>query len=331
MPLSTARAMSPRAFVCLLAFASPCLAAEPARIPHALAPALIGAVTAKDVPQVRELLAAGVPADSFSADGDTPLCTALRLGLTDIARDLLKHGADANASGKEGQPPLILACLRRAPEVVKLLLEGGANPDVTAVLPMTPEFLQEVVSDNLRGYLKRERKFTPLMACAARGDVESLALLMKARPNVEIQTAPSRFTALDVAGQCGYLYVMRLLLGRDPENEPKVLVTVNLSRQSATLEVDGKQQYKTSVSTGRAGFATPAGRYVVTQKYKDWKSTVYKVPMPFFMRLNCGDFGLHSGYVTGSPASHGCIRLPDAMARKFFETLTVGDEVVVEP
>jgi hypothetical protein len=323
--------MSPRALACFLALASPCFAAEPIRISSVLAPALIDAVTAKDVPQVKELLAAGVPADSFSADGDTPLCTALRLGWLDIAKELLKHGADANAPGKEGQPPLILACLHRSPDVVKLLLDGGAKPDITAVFPMAPEFLQDIVSDNLRGYLKRERKVTPLMACAARGDVESLSLLMKAKPNVEIQTSPSRFTALDVAGQCGYLYVMRLLLGRDPDNEPKVLVTVNLSRQSATLEVDGKEKFKTSVSTGRAGYATKAGHYVVTQKYKDWKSTVYKVSMPFFMRLNCGDFGLHSGYVTGSPASHGCIRLPDAMARKFFDTVTVGDEVVVVP
>lgn len=324
--------MIPRVLLGLFALATACLAAGPAPVPmpNALAPALIGAVTAKDVLQVRELLAAGVVANSFSEDGDTPLCAALRLGLIEIAKDLLKHGADANAPGKEGQPPLILACLRRSPDVVKLLLESGANPDITASTT-TPEFLQEITSDNLRGYLKRERKVTPLMACAARGDVESLALLMKAKPNVEIQTAPSRFTALDVAGQCGYLYVMRLLLGRDPDNEPKRLVTVSLSRQFARLEVDGKETLKTSVSTGRAGYATPAGRFVVTQKYKDWKSTVYKVSMPFFMRLNCGDFGLHSGYVTGSPASHGCIRLPDAMARKFFETLMVGDEVIIEP
>src|SRR3569623_2784937 len=118
--------MSLRAFVCLLALASPCFAAEFPRIPSALAPALISAVTAKDVPQLKELLAAGVPDDSFSADGDTPLCVAMRLGHLDIARELLKYGADANASGKEGQPPLILACLHRSPDVVKLLLEGGA-------------------------------------------------------------------------------------------------------------------------------------------------------------------------------------------------------------
>jgi lipoprotein-anchoring transpeptidase ErfK/SrfK len=51
--------------------------------------------------------------------------------------------------------------------------------------------------------------------------------------------------------------------------------------------------------------------------------------MPWFMRLNCGAIGLHSGYVTGRPASHGCIRLPYEKAREFFQQLAVGDEVEI--
>jgi lipoprotein-anchoring transpeptidase ErfK/SrfK len=51
--------------------------------------------------------------------------------------------------------------------------------------------------------------------------------------------------------------------------------------------------------------------------------------MPFFMRLNCGAIGLHSGYVTGRPASHGCIRLPYEKAQKFFDICRVGDEVQI--
>ncbi|HEY2572455.1 MAG TPA: L,D-transpeptidase, partial [Verrucomicrobiaceae bacterium] len=128
----------------------------------------------------------------------------------------------------------------------------------------------------------------------------------------------------------GFNYLMRLLLGRDPDTEPKVVVNVSLSRQQATLQIEGRTALRTTISTGREGFATPPGRYVVTQKYREWHSTIYKVPMPYFMRLNCGNIGLHSGYVTGSPASHGCIRLPDAAARKFFEIVNRGDEVVIE-
>jgi lipoprotein-anchoring transpeptidase ErfK/SrfK len=51
--------------------------------------------------------------------------------------------------------------------------------------------------------------------------------------------------------------------------------------------------------------------------------------MPWFMRLNCSAIGLHSGYVTGRPASHGCIRLPYDQAKLFFSLTGVGDEVQI--
>ena len=109
-----------------------------------------------------------------------------------------------------------------------------------------------------------------------------------------------------------------------------MLITVNLENQRAKLQIDGETKLSTSVSTGRSGYATPAGRYVITNKYKEWNSTIYKVPMPYFLRLNCGPIGLHSGYVTGSPASHGCIRLPNEMALQFYKLARVGDEVIIE-
>ena len=122
---------------------------------------------------------------------------------------------------------------------------------------------------------------------------------------------------------------MRILLGRQPESEPEVLVTIDLSKQRAWVIQDGALLDTCSVSTGRAGYNTPAGRYVITDKHRHWTSTLYHCSMPFFMRLNCSAIGLHSGYVTGRPASHGCIRLPYEKAQKFFEICRVGDEVQI--
>jgi len=314
---------------CFAALASACLATEPAQMQD-LTPGLVEAINSRDPSRALQLLNSGVPSTSVSADGDTPLCAALRLGMIELATALLKRGADVSACGSDGQPPLALASLRRAPAVMTLLLEEGANPNIRLTPHMASIAPETVPDDTLRGFLRRERKLTPLMACAARGDVEAVLLLLKAGASREARSSPRGFTALDFAAQNGFNYLMRLLLGRDPETEPEVVVTVNLSRQSATLRVAGQDRIRTIISTGRNGYPTPEGRYVVTHKYRNWKSTIYKVPMPFFMRLNCGNFGLHSGYVTGAPASHGCIRLPDAMARKFFDIITVGDEVVIE-
>ena len=53
--------------------------------------------------------------------------------------------------------------------------------------------------------------------------------------------------------------------------------------------------------------------------------------MPYFMRFT-GGYGMHAGYVPRYRASHGCIRMPEKMARRFFEAAKVGTRVeVIEP
>ncbi len=73
----------------------------------------------------------------------------------------------------------------------------------------------------------------------------------------------------------------------------------------------------------------PTGRFVITDKHRDHKSTIYKVPMPFFMRLNCRDFGMHEGNLPGYPASHGCIRLPGDTARRLYHDIPIGTLVTI--
>jgi hypothetical protein len=300
-------------------------------IPHQeFQPSLVDAILADDGELVTALIDAGVPARSVAANGETPLCAALRSGRVDLALLLLMYGADPNAPGLEGHPPVALASLRRHPQLIRMLLAAGADPNKTFVAPHSKALISLVTDGFLRDELKHERNLTPLMVCSARGDVEAVTLLLKWGADKEKHTLPHYRYAINFAADKHYLYVMRILLGRDPEREPRVLITVDLSRQRATLAVDGETKIATTISTGREGYGTPAGRYVITNKYKNWTSTLYDCPMPWFMRLNCGAIGLHSGYVTGRPASHGCIRLPNDMAKKFFSMTNVGDEVNIE-
>ena len=305
--------------------------AEPYVIPHEeFVPSVYDAVMACDATLLHELLNAGLPAAGTSRDQDTPLCAALRLGREDMAIDLLLHGADPQSKGAKGEPAVALASLRRHPLMLRMLLAAGANPDVGFGKEISSSTLALVSDADLRGYLKREQGMTPLMICAHRGDVENVALLLAYGASTQIHTKSHNRYAIEFAAEHGYLYVMRLLLGRKPESEPHVLITVNLSHQRARLQIDGETKMTTSISTGREGYATPAGRYVITNKYREWNSTIYKVPMPYFLRLNCSPIGLHSGYVTGRPASHGCIRLPHEMAVQFYKLTRVGDEVIIE-
>jgi hypothetical protein len=278
---------------------------------------------------IGRLVACGADANEPTAAGDTLLCSAVKLGAAGSVAALTYAGADVHKPGLEKQPPLTLASLRRGPEIYRSLLAAGADANSRFALPVTRELLDRVTIKDLRNTLESDRGVTPLIACASRGDVEGAAMLIRYGASPAKCTTRYHRYPINFAATQGYLFLMRIILGRQPESEPEVLVTVDLSSQRAWLTRDGRVVDSCPVSTGREGYNTPAGRYVITDKHRSWTSTLYHVAMPYFMRLNCSAIGLHSGYVTGRPASHGCIRLPYDKARSFFGICNVGDEVQI--
>ncbi len=292
-------------------------------------PLLHLAVLHEEPEWISELIARGANPDEMSPAGDTPLCAAIRIGSPECVQALLYGGADPRLMNFEKQPPLALASLRRATEILQALITAGVDPNTQFATPVSRSILDRITIRDLKYALESDRGVTPLISCAARGDVEGATELLRsgARPNL-CTTRYHRYP-INFAATQGYLFLMRILLGRQPESEPQILVTIDLSSQRAWLVKEGQVVDSTTISTGREGFGTPAGRYVITDKHRSWTSTLYHVSMPFFMRLNCSAIGLHSGHVTGRPASHGCIRLPYEKARSFFGVCRVGDEVQI--
>lgn len=91
-----------------------------------------------------------------------------------------------------------------------------------------------------------------------------------------------------------------------------VRVEIVRSSQTMTVTVDGSQRYTWRVSTGRAGWGTPAGVFHPQFMAARWFSRAFdNAPMPnsiFFY----GPFAIHGSYDIarlGRPASHGCVRL----------------------
>ncbi len=294
-----------------------------------LMPLIYQAVVAQDLEALQAALKAGYPVDEATPEGDTALCAAVWTSQEKVVAALLEHGANHSLAGKEGQKPVALASLRRNRAVMTSLLEAGADANTKFEGPVQESLATLISVDDLRHHLRQDRGVTALMACAARGDVENAVTLMQHKANTEVSTRRFSRYALDFAAEQRYLFLMRVLLGRPADSEPDLLVTVNLSKQRAWIEKEGKIIDMTTISTGREGYGTPPGRYVVTDKHRDWTSTLYKASMPWFMRLNCSAIGLHAGYVTGHPASHGCIRLPEEKARQWFKIVGVGDEVQI--
>jgi hypothetical protein len=288
------------------------------------------AVAEGKVEMVRSLLASGLDPNHANAEGITPIAEALFSRHVEILQILLESGAKADLL-VEGSTPLAWSIALDFPEAVRLLLQHGADPNLAIPTP-APDRLIEATGDAHFGYyLRREKNVTPLMLAASMGQLETVQALVEAGANRNAKTARHNTVALWLAGKNERIEVMQFLLGKDPspEGQPQ-RIEIRLGSQRAVLFRNGEEVMNSPISSGKKGFATPKGRFVVTNKYEDWRSTIYEqARMPFFMRLSCSDFGLHAGRLPGYPASHGCIRLPPKMARMFYDVTEIGTLVEI--
>lgn len=101
-----------------------------------------------------------------------------------------------------------------------------------------------------------------------------------------------------------------------------VEISVDTFAQQMTVSVDGSLRYTWPVSTGRQGYATPAGSFRPFRMEREHYSREWdEAPMPysiFFTERGHAIHGTRSTGALGSPVSHGCVRLaPDNAAVLF--------------
>ncbi len=107
-------------------------------------------------------------------------------------------------------------------------------------------------------------------------------------------------------------------------------VIVSLDKQQLTLYADGRPVAQSRVSTGTAGHPTPTGVFSIIQKDRWHRSNIYdNAPMYYMQRITWSGVAMHQGIVPNHPASHGCIRLPEAFARQMWGTTRIGARVIV--
>lgn len=278
------------------------------------------------------LLQHGLSPDAAVESGDPLLIHAIASGREDLVPFLLECGADPDRPGRDGQTPFILAAIHRSLTAMQALLDSGTDPNQVFVAPVADSVIEAVDSEHFRKWLRRDQNLTPLMLAAARGDTGMLRLLLDNGAKRGRQTKNWHRYAINFACDTENIPAAQILLGRKPETETtRRNVVISLSRQRAWLYQDDRLVRSSRVSTGRSRTPTPKGSFVITDKQSHWVSSIYDVPMPYFMRLSCRDFGLHQGVVPGYPASHGCIRMPKEDAIAFFRALRIGDPVTIEP
>ena len=116
----------------------------------------------------------------------------------------------------------------------------------------------------------------------------------------------------------------------DRATTQNIHVVVSISKQRVYLMVGDDVAVDSPISSGRRGRSTPTGSFTVSEKDKNHISSLYHCPMKYFLRMSGMSFGLHVGQLPGYPASHGCVRLPEEVAKILFEKATIGTNVSIE-
>lgn len=264
----------------------------------------------------------------WTSDTLRALDVAIKADMREQVRLLLsKHPAPPTRAG--GIVPLIAYAIANdeAP-LFHTLLACGSDPNVAIPKAAEKEFMSLLKNKYLRLYIENETGVNLLMLAAGLGRTDYVRALLDAGANRNQSTPKHKMIPLYFAAWTSNWKCVQLLLGGGPMPE-ELRVEISLANQHATVIKDGVTIFTTQVSTGRQGYDTPAGHYVITDKDRDHVSTIYKVAMPYFMRLNCRDFGMHAGVVPQYPASHGCIRLPGDAAKKLFSEIPVGTVVMI--
>jgi lipoprotein-anchoring transpeptidase ErfK/SrfK len=136
-------------------------------------------------------------------------------------------------------------------------------------------------------------------------------------------------------------------------------VIISLSKQRAYLMTGDQVYIDTPISSGKRAGMTPTGRFTISEKDPDHRSSVYGnfvdrngrvvragvstrvdsapsgtryvgAPMDWFCRLTDNGVGMHTGILPGYPASHGCIRLPAEIAKIIYSKVKIGTKVTIE-
>jgi len=135
-----------------------------------------------------------------------------------------------------------------------------------------------------------------------------------------------------------------------PSNPSNVRVKVSLSNQMVYVLEGDKPLLVTPVSVGTAKTPTPKGNFRIFNKeakrranthgYATKGNQVKKTylsakpagwsfkgtPMPYWCEFKSA-YGFHTGWVKPYPCTHGCIRLHENVAPKFFRLVSVGTSV----
>ncbi|HVJ46482.1 MAG TPA: L,D-transpeptidase [Luteolibacter sp.] len=137
-----------------------------------------------------------------------------------------------------------------------------------------------------------------------------------------------------------------------PSNPNNVKVKVSLSKQRTYVMEGSKVLLVMPVSVGAPGSPTPSGNFRIFNKVEKKRANTHGyayngnqvkksmigsrplgwrftgTPMPYWCEFK-PNYGFHTGWVKHHPCTHGCIRMHENIAPKFYKLVKVGTPVSI--
>jgi len=137
-----------------------------------------------------------------------------------------------------------------------------------------------------------------------------------------------------------------------PKDPSKVRVKVSLSKQRTYVMEGQRMLLAMPVSVGKPGSATPSGNFTIRSKNRHYRANTHGyaylgsqvrqtylskrppgwsfigTPMPYWCEFERA-YGFHTGWLKHHPCTHGCIRMHENLAPKFFRLVQVGTPVSI--
>ena len=166
------------------------------------------------------------------------------------------------------------------------------------------------------------------------------AALIRATPASALETWEAKMEATDAASQARVdrfeafgpkrIRPGQYLWRNVPDSAGPERVVISLSDQLAYLYRGDTLMAVAAISSGKDAKPTPTGIFSVLDKKPFYRSKKYdNAPMPWMQRIDQYGVALHGGYNPGVPASHGCVRLPVAFAKKLYGVTGIGTPVFI--
>lgn len=173
----------------------------------------------------------------------------------------------------------------------------------------------------------------------------SLVLAASAAVAIAFSSCSSGFGGASLSAYQAYDRPTKL-----PTNPDKVRVKVSLSKQRTYVMEGSEILLAMPVSVGAPGSATPSGNFRISRKERFHRANTHGyahkdgqvvqtyiqnrpagwsfkgTPMPFWCEFK-PNYGFHTGWIKHHPCTHGCIRMHENLAPKFFRMVKEGTPV----